>query len=462
MKLGRRLGALFGNGSAATDPGADEPCIPCGQQQGVRQFSLNPAPPRVIDDDLRLALTTGPQYAVVDGQVVLYDPPRTRSHVLNPSAAAVWASVDGQRTVTELIDLLQADTGADRAVLDRDVRTTLAQFLDSQIVTEVADAPTAPVPGAVPGAAAEVAGVQLRGADRWAATVTRLLDALDWTTAIGPARAGGIDLVARTNDATVGRLLHDALAALPPAGSGESGDPVEPVVISVHDPGSGRARRLYVDGRRQWSDPEPTALVEAVLEDLTQRVLAGTPGQLRLHAGAVERDGRVVAVAGFSGRGKSTLTAALVQRGFAYVTDEVTVVDPRTLEVSPYAKALDLDGPALALLGMDPLDDASAEGRRDDKGRRAVPVPAFGATSSGGRLALVVLLDDEILDGENAGASEAVRDVLDLIGITFRESFADELALDQLAAIAASVPSVRIARAPLDQMADQVESALGR
>ena len=69
----------------------------------------------------------------------------------------------------------------------------------------------------------------------------------------------------------------------------------------------------------------------------------------------------MVIVAGNSGRGKSTLTAALVRRGLAYLSDELAIVDPATREVSAYPKALELDDAAADLLGL------PATGRRQHR-----------------------------------------------------------------------------------------------
>lgn len=81
-------------------------------------------------------------------------------------------------------------------------------------------------------------------------------------------------------------------------------------------------RRIVVDVRRDVGEEEVVArlLGEIFATLLRQR------GLLVLHACAVERDGRAVAVVGESGWGKSTLAEAFCQRGYALVTDDVMAV----------------------------------------------------------------------------------------------------------------------------------------
>ena len=62
--------------------------------------------------------------------------------------------------------------------------------------------------------------------------------------------------------------------------------------------------------------------MEAVLRGLVTDLECG----VALHAGAVAADGKSILIAGPTGAGKSTLTAWLVQNGFDYLTDELTVL----------------------------------------------------------------------------------------------------------------------------------------
>jgi hypothetical protein len=69
-----------------------------------------------------------------------------------------------------------------------------------------------------------------------------------------------------------------------------------------------------------------------------------SPDMTFVHAGAVALDGRAIVFPGHSFSGKTTLTAALVQAGATYYSDEFAVLDSEGL-VHPYPKPLSLRPP---------------------------------------------------------------------------------------------------------------------
>jgi hypothetical protein len=435
MSIRRALGSLFSPRRAADGrPPAAGPCTDCAPARHVRTFSLNP--PAAIADDDRLWPTPGTLFTPVDGHLVVYDAIRSQSHVLNSSAAIVWAQVDDGRRVDEIIEGVIAYAGAPRAVVEPDVRRVLGNLLDIGIATD-----EAPVLESRP---------PERQA-RWAPARRRALDGRPWPTVIGPLRAAGVDLVARTDVAELGPTLGSALGALPSSPDAAT----DAVVISVVDAGAGRRRRyrLYVDGELRSTCDEADRVAELLGSELNRVVIDGAidrvPGRLLLHAGAVERGGVVVAIAGDSGRGKSTLTARLVQRGWSYLTDEVVVLDAASLDVVSFPEPLDLDVSARALLGL-----------ARPAGLPVAPTE-LGAVSTGGRLGLLVVLGDEGDHEDDDDVGSAVRALLELVGLTFRRSFDDPSALDALASLPGRVRTVHLARAPIDEMADRIEAVVG-
>ena len=102
-------------------------------------------------------------------------------------------------------------------------------------------------------------------------------------------------------------------------------------------------------GPARDAEPVYTYLISQVISvALLQR------GIESLHASAVAIDGRAIILVGDSGYGKSTLTAALLQRGAQLVTDDLLVLNEKNgaLHVTPGAFRLKLAPETAAQLGV--------------------------------------------------------------------------------------------------------------
>ena len=122
--------------------------------------------------------------------------------------------------------------------------------------------------------------------------------------------------------------------------------------------GKGRAGYFLARaGRRVHESPEPLELVSVLEGELANKAAELCPGWL-LHAAALADDRGAVVLAGLSGAGKSTLCAALVARGWRYLSDERVAVDSKL-------RALGLARP----IGM-------AVGARVPAGLKRLPHPA--------------------------------------------------------------------------------------
>ena len=81
------------------------------------------------------------------------------------------------------------------------------------------------------------------------------------------------------------------------------------IEVDLLDPAREREARLYVTGSGFG-------------------IWVFATGRIPFHCGLVTRNGLGFAITGPSGVGKSTLTTALVQRGFGFMSDDVVVLDP--------------------------------------------------------------------------------------------------------------------------------------
>lgn len=119
--------------------------------------------------------------------------------------------------------------------------------------------------------------------------------------------------------------------------------PGNPGSYSLVDTRSGDGRRF----RLLYGDYEMTATAEEreVFQRLFWHVnleaMRRTGDFLLVHAGAVVTpSGGGVLLPGGSGSGKTSLVAALVRRGFGYLSDEAGAIDPVSRRLFPYPKAL--------------------------------------------------------------------------------------------------------------------------
>jgi HprK-related kinase A len=72
---------------------------------------------------------------------------------------------------------------------------------------------------------------------------------------------------------------------------------------------------------------------------------------LIVHSACVERSGRALLLPGPPGTGKSTMCAALVSRGWRLLSDELTLLDPVTGDVTPLPRPISLKNASIAAIG---------------------------------------------------------------------------------------------------------------
>ncbi len=93
------------------------------------------------------------------------------------------------------------------------------------------------------------------------------------------------------------------------------------------------------NGDRKRVGP-PADLLNYAVWDLHALVAKRTRDFLLLHAGAVARDEGAVILPAPPESGKSSLTIALLEAGFGYLSDELAAIDPVTGRVYPYPKRI--------------------------------------------------------------------------------------------------------------------------
>jgi hypothetical protein len=184
------------------------------------------------------------------------------------------------------------------------------------------------------------------------------------------ASAISLEGMGTTKDAEPDCELHVGPVDMLPAGDAialdtsrltEQGDPGTRIEQSaanlstyVFEFADGTRFRVEERGRRiTGQSPTPEDLATYFLGPILAFIVR-LRGGLALHAGAVAIDGRALLITGMGGAGKSTTTAALLQRGASLLTDDVAVIDWKagTPHVFPgYARVRLWDDSAASLFG---------------------------------------------------------------------------------------------------------------
>ncbi|CAB4323187.1 unannotated protein [freshwater metagenome] len=418
------------------------------------------------DDTLVPVIVSDLRIATIDDQTVILDRSTDSCHVLNGSSTIVWASLDGERMIGAVIDELAAESGMERQLVSSIVHKALDVFVEAGIV-DLRPESAETLPGDDEAAAsAEPAKIDERAAARharrtrrqaWAVVTEHALDRLPGIEIHGPWQFGDVVATIATNRAEIGDYLDRILEPLRVSSGDVDAETAQGTMrpISIHiverPRVDGDLVSIYEQGRRRDRNIGAAQAIETTLQRINQWATASNTGSIMLHAGAVEFGGSVVVVAGQSGRGKSTLTAALVQSGGGYVTDELVMIDPSDLQVRPYPKALDLGPRSLELLGL-PLDDGFVVDKRH------VPVGELGEVSAGGRVAALILLEPENSEEQLLGDVDAVTELLSHV---FAATHTMPDSMTALARLCRSVPVLRLPRSTPESGVERIKQALG-
>jgi hypothetical protein len=182
------------------------------------------------------------------------------------------------------------------------------------------------------------------------------------------------------------------------------------------------------------------------------------PGHIPLHAAAVDSSAGVIALAGVSRSGKSTLAAAAVLAGYPYVADEITAISADDLTVRPYHRPIGLRRGGADAVGVHYPD--SADGRYDI----VYPWDVCGAAtlSAGGTLAGIVLVEWR---ADASPSISAVSPALALAELTTHTVIEDEQyqpAFERLNRLVRAVPIVRMTFATTEQSLELLAGVVER
>ena len=230
-------------------------------------------------------------------------------------------------------------------------------------------------------------------------------------------------------------------------------------------------------GRDEWSiqtTVDPDVVVRGdrmravrLVEVFAVQALMDSPrDMLTLHAALVAREDLGVLILGAGESGKSTLAAALWQRGFSLLGDDIAIIDPATTDAAPAPRRVSLRSGSRELVGADLWARilAASSSERTLEGVVFHPQDVDGAPRPrAARLAACVFLNRphvELPSGvaKLIPAASAVLALLPASNLIRR--YEAGVVIERLAPLAARVPAYDLARAPLDAMCAAVETLL--
>lgn len=138
--------------------------------------------------------------------------------------------------------------------------------------------------------------------------------------------------------------------------------------------------------------------------------IAAINGLTPLHASALQIDGKIVAITGLTGAGKSTLVAALMDRDMPLFCDDTLVVQSRSGKAGmclPGHKRLKLDADAARLTGAE-MQEAVASSIAKNYAKAVTAPDQFAAPLD----TLIVLREGEQIEIAEISAGEAIAALL--------------------------------------------------
>ncbi len=118
--------------------------------------------------------------------------------------------------------------------------------------------------------------------------------------------------------------------------------------LTIREYGNPKSYLLERDGYKLIKSRNPSFLIPYLEWEIFHAYVDEISEYLSVfHSASVVKDGKAILLVGESGKGKTTLTLALIKRGFHYLSDDQSVVHPEKLKILPAPKALHLKGKSL-------------------------------------------------------------------------------------------------------------------
>lgn len=219
---------------------------------------------------------------------------------------------------------------------------------------------------------------------------------------------------------------------------------------------------LFLVGRRSVFKPLPFAQAYPLLEwGMNWCIANQVRHQLIFHAAAVERGGQALLLTGPPGSGKSTLCAALANRGWRLLSDETTLVDLETGMVSGPGRPVSLKNASIeAVAAFAPAAEFSAPCHDTLKGRVAHMRPPAQSVARAGEPATPswIVFPRFALGGQTCWQErETGQTLLGLAANAFNYAALGRVAFNRTAELVAQAAAFDLTYANLDEAVQVID-----
>ena len=144
----------------------------------------------------------------------------------------------------------------------------------------------------------------------------------------------------RSEDPRIADLLETLWAPFLPPVTAPNREVSQGVHIEVRFDQVEARWTLCLPGEEPLEESDPWHLLDEIRYFMVEEAARRATSTVGLHSGVVGREGSTVLIAGPSGTGKTSLTLAFVEAGWAYGSDDLAPIDSATGEVTPFPKPL--------------------------------------------------------------------------------------------------------------------------
>jgi hypothetical protein len=370
---------------------------------------------------------------VVDDSLILYEPLGEQSHMLNAGAAFIWHLLSDGWDPAAIAQEIE-DRFPEVADAHRDVLAALSRFRAAGLLDDGSSARS----------------LSNATDEQHAASV-----ALPQPSELGSYSA--VDH--RFAIAAPPHLMPSILPTLRTLRSSLPPEHLYQVVMDSGERGTSRMATLLIDGRKVAS-VDDRSIGDTLFWHINHQACRAATNEVMVHASAVLTCSGVVAMAGRSNAGKSTLVTALTRSGYPYVTDESVPVDLVTGRVRAYPKPVGIDAGSQ---GLFPDVERSASSIARQRWWVSPLDLAIGAESavngSVHPLRAVVFIEYQAGRATSFEVVPPAQATFALTANQFNLAQHGQRALDSLAAIGSSVPCYRLIYGDLAEGVASFEAA---